>query len=101
MKESNRLLLLIAAWLLGGALAGWAMLAANRAALETALHTQLEQELAQYESQLADPKVFGNVSLLQETSQKFEAVKKELDAKQEKWEELMLEAEELEARLSE
>ncbi|WP_018477538.1 ribosomal protection-like ABC-F family protein [Pontibacter roseus] len=61
---------------------------------------RLEQELAQYETQLADPKVYGNVSLLQETSHKFEAVQKELDATQTQWENLMLEAEELEGKLN-
>ncbi|WP_347158641.1 ABC-F family ATP-binding cassette domain-containing protein [Pontibacter chitinilyticus] len=60
----------------------------------------LEQELAAYETKLADPKVYGNVSLLEETSLKFEAVQKELAAQQQKWEELMLEVEELEAKIA-
>ncbi|TXK52324.1 ABC-F family ATP-binding cassette domain-containing protein [Pontibacter qinzhouensis] len=61
---------------------------------------KLEGELAQYEAQLADPKVFGNVSLLQEASQKFEAVQKELAATNLKWEKLMEEVEALEAKLA-
>ncbi|WP_242929312.1 ABC-F family ATP-binding cassette domain-containing protein [Pontibacter vulgaris] len=61
---------------------------------------KLEQELASYEAQLADPKVYGNVSLLQETSQKFEVVKKELDSTNEKWETLMMEVEELQGKLA-
>ncbi|EJF08025.1 ABC transporter C-terminal domain-containing protein [Pontibacter sp. BAB1700] len=59
----------------------------------------LEQELAKFETELADPKVYGNPNVLQETSQKFESVQKELDAVNQKWESLMLEAEELEAQL--
>ncbi|RAU83502.1 ABC-F family ATP-binding cassette domain-containing protein [Pontibacter arcticus] len=61
---------------------------------------KLEQELAAYETQLADPKIYGNVNLLQENSLKFEAVQKELSKVNEKWEELMLAAEELEAKLA-
>ncbi|MER2999325.1 ABC-F family ATP-binding cassette domain-containing protein [Pontibacter populi] len=61
---------------------------------------QLEQELAKYETELADPKVYGNVSLLQETSKKFEAVKKDLDKANSLWEEQMMEVEELEGKLS-
>jgi ATP-binding cassette, subfamily F, member 3 len=60
---------------------------------------RLEQELATYETQLADPKVYGNPNLLQETSQKFEAVQKELDTINQKWESLMLEVEEMEGKL--
>jgi ATP-binding cassette, subfamily F, member 3 len=60
---------------------------------------RLEQELAGYETQLADPKVYGNPNLLQETSQKFEVVQKELDVTNQKWESLMLEAEEIEEKL--
>jgi ATP-binding cassette, subfamily F, member 3 len=61
---------------------------------------QLEQELAQYEARLADPQVYGNPNLLQEASQKFETVQKELNAINQKWENLMLEAEELEKKMS-
>ncbi|MFD2247841.1 ribosomal protection-like ABC-F family protein [Pontibacter ruber] len=61
---------------------------------------RLEQELARYEAELSDPKVYGTVGLLQETSQKFEAVKKELDTTNAKWEALMLEVEELEEKLA-
>ncbi|MFD2998921.1 ribosomal protection-like ABC-F family protein [Pontibacter toksunensis] len=60
----------------------------------------LEKEKQDYEKQLADPKVFGNIDLLQEVTQKFEAVQKKLDTVQEKWEELMLEIEGLEARIA-
>jgi ATP-binding cassette, subfamily F, member 3 len=73
---------------------------ANRQLSEVEKQVQrLEQELAQYEAQLADPKVYSNPSLLQETSQKFEAVRKELDTTNTKWEGLMLEVEELEGKL--
>jgi ATP-binding cassette subfamily F protein 3 len=60
----------------------------------------LEQERATFEQQLADPNVFSNVELLQETTQKFEAVQKKLDTTQEKWESLMLEIEELETKIA-
>ncbi len=74
---------------------------ANRQLNEAEKQSQrLEQELAVYETQLADPKVFSNVSLLQETSLKFESVKKELEAVTKKWESLMLEVEELEGKLN-
>ncbi|MFD2515442.1 ribosomal protection-like ABC-F family protein [Pontibacter locisalis] len=62
---------------------------------------ELEQKLKNYETELADPKVYGDIDLLQETTAKFEKVQKELDTIQEKWEELMLEVEDLEAKLSE
>ncbi|WP_114779637.1 ABC-F family ATP-binding cassette domain-containing protein [Botryobacter ruber] len=61
---------------------------------------KLEVELAEYEAQLSDPKVYSNVNLLQETSLKFEAAKKELDKANQEWEKLMLEVEELEGKLS-
>ncbi|MBC5774800.1 ABC-F family ATP-binding cassette domain-containing protein [Pontibacter sp. KCTC 32443] len=61
---------------------------------------QLEEELAKYEVELADPKVYGNVSLLQETSQKFETVQRELAQANNQWEEQMMEVEELEGKLS-
>jgi ATP-binding cassette, subfamily F, member 3 len=44
--------------------------------------------------------VYGNVSLLQETSQKFEAVQKELKKVNEQWEEQMLVVEELESKIA-
>ncbi|WP_299821321.1 ribosomal protection-like ABC-F family protein [uncultured Pontibacter sp.] len=62
---------------------------------------QLEEKLAAHESELADPKVYSDVELLQQVTAKFEKVKKELDVAQEKWEELMLEVEDLEAKLAE
>ncbi|MBC5991319.1 ABC-F family ATP-binding cassette domain-containing protein [Pontibacter cellulosilyticus] len=62
---------------------------------------QLETKLASHESELADPKIYGNVELLQEVTAKFEKVKVELDKAQEKWEELMIEVEDLEAKLAE
>ncbi|MBF9253725.1 ABC-F family ATP-binding cassette domain-containing protein [Pontibacter sp. 172403-2] len=61
--------------------------------------SDLEQEQARYETKLADPKVYANVSLLEETSLKLKAVQKELAVQQQKWEELMLEAEQLEAKM--
>ena len=60
---------------------------------------QLEVELAGYEKQLADPKVYGNISTLQDTTLKFEQVKKELDRKNDRWEEIMEEAERIEHML--
>ncbi|MEJ8800419.1 ABC-F family ATP-binding cassette domain-containing protein [Pontibacter sp. H249] len=62
---------------------------------------QLETKLATHENELADPKVYSDVELLQEVTAKFEKVKAELDKAQEKWEELMLEIEDLEAKLAE
>ncbi|MDX5419574.1 MAG: ATP-binding cassette domain-containing protein, partial [Hymenobacteraceae bacterium] len=62
---------------------------------------QLESKLAAHETELADPKVYGDVALLQEVTAKFEKVKSELDKAQEKWEELMLEIEDLETKLAE
>ncbi len=61
---------------------------------------KLEADRAGLEKQLADPKIYGDVGALQETTLKFEAVQKKLGTTQEKWEELMLEAEELEARIA-
>lgn len=61
--------------------------------------SDLEQELARYETKLADPKVYANVSLLEETSLKLKTVQKELAVQQQKWEDLMLEAELLEAKM--
>ncbi|MHA6247761.1 ribosomal protection-like ABC-F family protein [Pontibacter sp. CAU 1760] len=62
---------------------------------------RLEVQRAAFEQELADPKVFGNIETLQEVTQKFEAVQKKIDTAQEKWEELMLEIEELEAKIAE
>jgi len=61
--------------------------------------SDLEQELARYETKLADPKVYANVSLLEEASLKLKTVQKELASQQQKWEDLMLEAEQLEAKM--
>jgi ATP-binding cassette subfamily F protein 3 len=60
---------------------------------------RLEQELASYEKQLADPKVYGNMNLLQDTTLKFEQVKKELGQKNDRWEQVMEEAERIEQKL--
>jgi ATP-binding cassette, subfamily F, member 3 len=60
---------------------------------------RLEEELAHYEKQLGDPKIYGNVSLLQDTTLKFEQVKKELEANNDRWEEIMEEVERLEQKL--
>lgn len=62
---------------------------------------QLEQQLAAQEKHLADPEVFGDVEKLQKATQDFEVIKNKLDKKQEQWEELMLEAEELEIKMAE
>ncbi|RDV14842.1 ATP-binding cassette domain-containing protein [Pontibacter diazotrophicus] len=61
----------------------------------------LEKEKQDYEKQLADPKVFGNIDLLQEVTQKFEAVQQKIQVAQEKWEEIMLEIEEIETKIAE
>ncbi|MDX5422263.1 MAG: ABC-F family ATP-binding cassette domain-containing protein, partial [Hymenobacteraceae bacterium] len=62
---------------------------------------KLEEKLAEQEAHLADPKVYGDVELLQEATRKFEKIKAELDRKQEEWEELMLEVEDIEGKLAE
>ncbi len=62
---------------------------------------KLEGKLAAHESELADPKIYSDVALLQEVTAKFEKVKLALDKAQEKWEELMLEVEDLEAKIAE
>ncbi|GAB3813590.1 ABC-F family ATP-binding cassette domain-containing protein [Pontibacter rugosus] len=61
---------------------------------------RLEQKLASQEKHLADPAIFSDVAKLQEATQAFDTVKADLDKKQQEWEALMLEAEELEAKLS-
>ncbi|HEY4652201.1 MAG TPA: ABC-F family ATP-binding cassette domain-containing protein [Pontibacter sp.] len=69
------------------------------AEMEKKVH-QLEQELAKYEAELADPKVYGDVDLLQETTRKFETAQKALEQANSQWEEQMMEVDELESKLS-
>jgi ATP-binding cassette subfamily F protein 3 len=47
---------------------------------------KLEKELATYEKQLADPKIYQNTSQLKDTTVKFEQVKKELVRLNDRWE---------------
>jgi len=47
---------------------------------------KLEKELAIYEKQLADPKIYQNASQLKDTTVKFEQVKKELIRQNDRWE---------------
>jgi len=47
---------------------------------------KLEKELAIYEKQLADPKIYQNASQLKDTTVKFEQVKKELTRQNDRWE---------------
>ena len=61
---------------------------------------QLEQELAVQEKQLADPQVFGDIAKLQQATQDFESIKLKLDKKQDEWESLMLQAEEIETKIA-
>lgn len=56
----------------------------------------LEQNKKELENQLADPKVYQNEKLLKESQSKYDALKKDLDAQQKKWESLAVEIEEKE-----
>jgi ATP-binding cassette subfamily F protein 3 len=47
---------------------------------------KLEKEMAMYEKQLADPKIYQNTSQLKDTTVKFEQVKKELVKLNDRWE---------------
>jgi ATP-binding cassette subfamily F protein 3 len=47
---------------------------------------KLEKEMAVYEKQLADPKIYQNTSQLKDTTVKFEQVKKELVRLNDRWE---------------
>ncbi|WP_426060172.1 ABC-F family ATP-binding cassette domain-containing protein [Hymenobacter sp. B1770] len=51
--------------------------------------TALEKELAVYEAQLADSGIYSNAAQLKDTTMKFEAVKKELAAQTQRWEQLV------------
>jgi ATP-binding cassette subfamily F protein 3 len=46
----------------------------------------LEKELAIYEKQLADPKIYGNAAQLKDATLKFEQAKKELVRLNDRWE---------------
>ena len=46
----------------------------------------LEKELAVYEKELADPKIYQNAALLKDATLKFEQVKKELARQNDRWE---------------
>ena len=46
----------------------------------------LEKELATYEAQLADPKIYDNAAQLKDATLKFEQVKKELAKQNDRWE---------------
>ncbi|RZK30596.1 MAG: ABC transporter ATP-binding protein, partial [Hymenobacter sp.] len=47
---------------------------------------KVEKELAIYEKQLADPKIYGNTAQLKDATMKFEQVKKELVRLNDRWE---------------
>jgi len=47
---------------------------------------RLEKELAVYEKQLADPKIYDNTAQLKDATVKFEQVKKELARLNDRWE---------------
>jgi ATP-binding cassette subfamily F protein 3 len=57
---------------------------------------ELEEQKDKLEHELAKPHVYGNVELLEESTQKFEAVEKELNEANQQWEMLVLQLEELE-----
>ncbi|MDF9795184.1 ATPase subunit of ABC transporter with duplicated ATPase domains [Catalinimonas alkaloidigena] len=61
---------------------------------------ELEEQKEQLEKELAKPSVFGNVDLLAENSQKFDAVEHELTQATESWEALAMKVEELEKQLN-
>jgi ATP-binding cassette subfamily F protein 3 len=60
---------------------------------------QLELELATYEKQLADSHIYSNVNNLKDATLKFEQTKKDLDAKNQTWETVMEQVENLETQL--
>lgn len=60
----------------------------------------LEEQKEQLEKELAKPSVYGDVDLLAEHSQKFDAVEKELAEATENWDELAIKIEELEKQLN-
>ncbi|WPP49460.1 ABC-F family ATP-binding cassette domain-containing protein [Catalinimonas niigatensis] len=60
----------------------------------------LEEQKSQLEQELAKPTVFGNVDLLAEHSQKFDAVEKQLEDANQVWESLALKIEEIEKNLN-
>ncbi len=62
--------------------------------------TDLEEHKAQLEKELAKPSVFGDVDLLSEYSQKFDAAEKTLEEANETWEALAFQIEHLEKTLN-
>ncbi|PSR57175.1 ABC transporter ATP-binding protein [Adhaeribacter arboris] len=60
---------------------------------------ELENKQVNLENQLADPKIYGNSSRLQETTQQFEILKKELERKNTLWEETVQAIDELESQV--
>lgn len=59
------------------------------------LVTKLEQEKARIESELSKPEVYGSADQLTPLQQQFEETEKKLNAATERWEQLMLEIEDL------
>ena len=55
---------------------------------------ELEEQKDKLEHELAKPHVYGNVALLEESTQKFEAVEKELNEANQQWEMLVTQVEE-------
>jgi ATP-binding cassette subfamily F protein 3 len=60
--------------------------------------SSLEAKQTNLESQLADPEIYGNPNQLQEVTQQFEAIKKQLDEKNSHWEETLQAIDELESQ---
>lgn len=59
----------------------------------------LETQVADQERQLADPKIYQNAAQLREITQKFEALKKQLQQKSEQWESVLQAIDERESRV--
>ncbi|QMU28531.1 ABC-F family ATP-binding cassette domain-containing protein [Adhaeribacter radiodurans] len=58
--------------------------------------SDLETKQANLEKQLADPNIYGNPTQLQEATQQFDSIKKQLELKNTQWEEFLLAIDELE-----
>ena len=58
--------------------------------------TELEKNKKQTEAEMAKPEIYSDASKLQEVNRKFEQIKNELAQNQQTWEDLMLQAEEME-----
>ncbi|WP_020531804.1 ABC-F family ATP-binding cassette domain-containing protein [Flexithrix dorotheae] len=61
--------------------------------------SKLEKGKTEIEDELSKPSVYANPDLLAEVNQKYEAVKSELEAENEEWENLAMEIDEIEGKL--